>query len=112
MKPYELVNFSTVEDLSKRIGWNASEKLRETIALPKAHKNIEKQSLEFIDKFKVTHFTGVTSERLSKSIGYFYDNRSSTKTMRKDIISILEGPKIEHYVDSNFPDIFEECNRC
>lgn len=105
MKPYQLVDFSTVEDLSKRIGWNANEKLRETIALPKAHKNIEKPSLQFIDKFKVTHFTGVTSERLSRSIGYFYDNRSSTKTMREDITCILEGPKIKHDVDSDFRDI-------
>ena len=80
--------------------------------LPRAHKNMEKGTLKHIDKFKVTEFVGVNSERLSRSLGYFYDNRSSTKSMRDDLTSILEGPKIKHDLKLNLTDFYEECLRC
>ena len=80
--------------------------------LPRAHKNMEKGTLKHIDKFKVTEFVGVSSERLSRSLGYFYDNRSSTKSMRDDLTSILEGPKIKHDLELNLTDFYEECLRC
>ena len=80
--------------------------------LPRAHKNMEKETLKHIDKFKVTEFVGVNSERLSRSLGYFYDNLSSTKSMRDDLTSILEGPKIKHDLELNLTDFYEECLRC
>ena len=94
--PYRTTNFATVQDYSKLIGWNAKESLPELINLPKAHTDMEKAHLKHIDVFKVTEFTGNSSDRVNRMLDYHYNNYSSLKEMRQDIVSILEQDKIKH----------------
>jgi hypothetical protein len=80
--PFRSTNFGTVQDYSKVIGWNAKEALPDLVSLPRAHVDNDKAHIRHIDVFKVTEFTGNSSDHVSRMLDYHYNNRSSMKEMR------------------------------